>query len=888
MTNKWNDYTKGIHDILATAGASEADISNYINGNVDGIAALDNLTEQAKEDLDEYTEGLRDTYDSLIDLKKAVEDQLQSVWDEWNEKIEHQMDLLDHYDSIIGHYKNIVDIIGAKPLGMTSENLIKLAKAQVEAGVKTTEAMRSNVERIEKDLEAARQELARASTAEDRKYWEDQIRELESSWTNANENFYSTWEDTVQRAADLYDTTLTQAIKDFEDSISSSFKTFEEAQELFDQQKTLADQYVPEYKKLYELSKLYRSLSQDLEKAQGESARKKLLDLQDEINEKLKEGVQLSEYDLEYLQKKYNLRLAEIALEEAQNAKNKVRLRRDSNGNYNYVYTSDDDKVEDQIQNYEDKLFEIQDLTENYLNELSEAYVQTMAEMTQALANIRREDYASEEEYMAKVDQVKTYYTTRLQYYSNEINKALQNNQQLYLEDKLFTDNIYSEKELRQRAFVTDFHNTLVGGLMTEYDNIDDVTTTLVNHLGAPGQSGTLIGTMCDNWHNWHETTDEILKLNETSIETFADDLDEKIWGSGGIDDNVEGMKDGILERMEETKNSIDDMARNASEDFANTARAIGNFQAETSPRLQKLKEDTIAYTEAHLRLLEALAKKIEDPKNVSTNTVINITKNVTQDSYEKSGSTGNDGGNTVKPSASSSSPTYWTYKIYVDGAEKYSGTKTTQSGAESAALSVANSNSLNLYDHNVNSSKKLVTYVGKKKSYGSAGGRLTMQTRKTGGYTPHWNGPADRSPLPGRIVSGATGMYVPNTRYTGDWGADGRLAILHEKELVLNKQDTSNMLQTVNIVRDIAKKIDLNVQTGGRISLDKLNENLGITRSRTSIGYNKSSNKDLENKQNITIYADFPGVSVEGEIQRAFDDLAMQAIQYAYNETGF
>jgi hypothetical protein len=30
---------------------------------------------------------------------------------------------------------------------------------------------------------------------------------------------------------------------------------------------------------------------------------------------------------------------------------------------------------------------------------------------------------------------------------------------------------------------------------------------------------------------------------------------------------------------------------------------------------------------------------------------------------------------------------------------------------------------------------------------------------------------------------------------YTGAWGATGRLAILHEKELVLNKQDTLNIL---------------------------------------------------------------------------------------------
>jgi len=37
----------------------------------------------------------------------------------------------------------------------------------------------------------------------------------------------------------------------------------------------------------------------------------------DDINKLQEEGTQLSEYDLEYLQKTYDLRMAEIALEEA-------------------------------------------------------------------------------------------------------------------------------------------------------------------------------------------------------------------------------------------------------------------------------------------------------------------------------------------------------------------------------------------------------------------------------------------------------------------------------------------------------------------------------------------------------------------------------------------
>jgi len=44
---------------------------------------------------------------------------------------------------------------------------------------------------------------------------------------------------------------------------------------------------------------------------------------------------------------------------------------------------------------------------------------------------------------------------------------------------------------------------------------------------------------------------------------------------------------------------------------------------------------------------------------------------------------------------------------------------------------------------------------------------------------------------------------------YTGEWGQDGKLAVLHQKELVLNASDTANMLDIVNIVRDIVQQID-------------------------------------------------------------------------------
>jgi len=55
----------------------------------------------------------------------------------------------------------------------------------------------------------------------------------------------------------------------------------------------------------------------------------------------------MSEYDLEVLRKEFEVQQARIALEEAANAKSTVRLQRDNEGNWGYVYTSDFDSTEE-------------------------------------------------------------------------------------------------------------------------------------------------------------------------------------------------------------------------------------------------------------------------------------------------------------------------------------------------------------------------------------------------------------------------------------------------------------------------------------------------------------------------------------------------------------
>ena len=108
---------------------------------------------------------------------------------------------------------------------------------------------------------------------------------------------------------------------------------------------------------------------------------------------------------------------------------------------------------------------------------------------------------------------------------------------------------------------------------------------------------------------------------------------------------------------------------------------------------------------------------------------------------------------------------------------------------------------------------------------------------------------------------------------YTGAWGDQmGRLALLHQKELVLNQQYTENMLAAIEMVRQISSMIDLNAMSASQ----------GLT---SLLGYGKINDSRESLEQNVTIHAEFPGVSDRNEIQEAFNNLINAASQYAHRK---
>ncbi len=102
---------------------------------------------------------------------------------------------------------------------------------------------------------------------------------------------------------------------------------------------------------------------------------------------------------------------------------------------------------------------------------------------------------------------------------------------------------------------------------------------------------------------------------------------------------------------------------------------------------------------------------------------------------------------------------------------------------------------------------------------------------------------------------------------YTGEWNSDeGKVAMLHEKELVLNQKDTENLLNTITLLRSMIN--DVGISTMSRMENIKNKSLFGSEPSKESI------------EQNVKIDANFPNVNSKREIEEAFSDLVNLAAQ--------
>ena len=882
-------YKTGIEQTLESAGASKEAIEQYMAGNTSAIEGLD-LSDEQMQMLWDYTDGIMESEDAILELRDEIEGQVMATFEAWHEEIEKNGQAFEHATAMAESYKNIIDLVGKTRLGIDNSVLKDLEDTQLKAAKGAMANAKAQMDTTAAALEDAKKQLADAELrgdTHDIEKWKADIESLNETLMADQESFMSSWESALQTATDVFTAQMERAFEELEDNLAgSNFKSLDALSAHMDQQKTVADRYLDAGKQAYELSKLNRKLQQDMAKTDSTKAQRELLKLQEEIASYQENGTEMSERDLTALQKKYELKLAEIALEDAQNAKSQVRLQRDSEGNFGYVYTADQSNVADKQQAYEDKLEENRQLAISQQEELSDAILANRQAMVEALREIRQEDYEDAAAYQAALEETTRFYQEQEAYLIGETQKVIERSTDIYTNDYAAYDGWSTAKTDRMGTLyqtMNDTQTTAYGTLgqntqgwvtseselMTQMginivtgitgDGKTTGTSGLAAILGDADKGTGFFGASKSAATTWETAVEDIMKqagIDISGVKTsanaalnkqtgaskdftdFSTAVQEALYGKGGSKDKPgDGSVNGA---MKSATSRIATLSSDAKAKFSEVSKSVTSWQTVYTGKINSSKTSTnnlnTAISKLSNKKIEVTQTGITSVKNLVTSLKkaldelkdkkITITNEIIT-KYTTEGTSHTDSGSGDKPSWDRIKAAYGRINA---GAW---GTGLTNRISKGAAEGYT--------EAEVRKAQELINYIYPVSSGGQ--GKTEAQAKSLMGYD--------------------TGGY------TGEWGPDGRLAILHQKEIVLNAHDTENLLSIIAMVRDINSSIEANAKA----------MQYGLSAAYTAKSINSQSDTL---QQEVHITAEFPNATNHSEIEEAFRNLNNLASQYA------
>lgn len=723
------------------------------------------------EQILEYQSDLIDVNEAILDLRNDIEDLVQNVLDLALDEIDKQIERLDTYTSMLDHLNNIIDLSGRSMLDMGLKTQIGATKVETMLGkMKSLKGQMDGLTKATKEAQAALADRQADGDTSSVKFWENQVEVLKQETEKASDEFLASWEETLEAAQDLFEMRVEMAVNILSNALSP-FETLEDFQDKYEKAKTINEQYLDDADRLYELNKLNRQLNLQLADANDLLAKQKLRDIQQEIHDLQADGVQMSQYDLEYLQKKYDLQLAEIALMEQQNSKTSMRLVRDAAGNWTYAYDADEEKIEDATQKYEDAVHELGQLSKDYINDVSEQLIQNQIDFKEALQGLDK----NSADYSNQLLALQEYYVERQRYLLDELNKGVVNSG-------------------------LTFHDTLYGQMTDLYD-YNDAYTQFVNN------SNTTISELQTNYKDWQKVVEAAMGVAGTSWDNFGTDM-------GGTLDSLEEHIQKLCDEIEKLVNVL----------MSYISQSIG-MVLDWEQKYSKRTDEELAKNEQYI-----------------------------DGNFTSSGSERNTVGVDLSALALKMQQEGLDY-IYDQNGNKYDSIEDILNERNRKLDNIANELK------NGSSSETWGEEEGKWISENRDQDWLIKKLKEEG-----WEGDYGG----GAAIGAYTGNWGPGQGFGPD---NGKIIKVHPKELILNQKDTSNILRAVDIVRNMNDWIDKQVQS----MVDFGQAKLGSLIDKTTPPVYETQ----PIKQEVTIQADFPGVTDHYEIEEALSNLSNNAAQY-------
>lgn len=473
-----------------------------------------------QEGLEEIRASIRDNLSSIVELDKTMMEYYGETIAMAQEELAKYTAQMENHVAVLEHYQNLMSILGKETdfnaLGIILEGQAKTAENAMKVS-------KENYEMYKRQVEAIEEKIAKATTDEEKAFLEKEWEAANTAMMEAQQDMLDKTEAWAESLRAILENKLSGFAQDLENALTggTSFDTLTTSME---RAASLQEEYLTTTNQIYETNKLMRTAQQAIDASTSSIAKNKLKQFINETKQ-LQDQNKLSEYELEIQQAKYNLLLAEMALEDARDAKTVVRLKRDNEGNLGYVYTADQDKLAEAQQELEDAQNSLYNIGLEGANEYSEKYQQTMSEMYDTFTELQEQylsgEFETEAEYQDAMLKAKEYYYEKLKNYSSLHQVALTTDARVVADawSSEYSDMIFNTEDWMHA--VTEY----VGNVNLAFDEWEENVNTITNETLGPNLD-TLEDNVKDITDANNALTDSIVKDGGV-IDAIESELDQ-------------------------------------------------------------------------------------------------------------------------------------------------------------------------------------------------------------------------------------------------------------------------------------------------------------------------------------------------------------------------
>lgn len=766
----YNVNVQGYKRAQADFNAIQKGKAGKVYGN-DAAAALEAMQQYAQGAL----EALQNAYDAVQSLKEGYIDFIDTIGEAYDE----QKEQYDYINSSIEHQINLIQKLKGEN---AYDDLNKAYTAQINNSIGSVDMYKQQVAYYDK---IAADYAKRFGTDSEQykaviKAQQEAKANLESSIDEALEYVQVRFENTIDKIANKGATALATMNPEVLAAQWENYKT-EEAR------------YLDPLSRTYQVGNFADNVKKEIDKTDNIRFQQELNNLLNEEIARMEKIDKLSQNEVDYANLRLQLKLKELALEEAKENKTKMRLKRDSQGNYSYVYTADEDNIAKAQEEYKKAAKDLYDRLVKDKQSYEDEYVSATNNFANEYAEIAKRTDISEEDRAKLLDELKEKYTKIFEDIKRKEESLIPQ-----LKDAA------AEYAISMGEISRDFWNSLTDDEKAKYydkwigDKLDNTAAKSIKEAIASGDFIGYLNSVIDD-------TDKAIKEKSEAINDIGD--------AAGIDNLAD--TDTAIQNLAQSTQILTDSNAELATNLDKTKKSLD--------KLYKSMSDLIKFVDG--KGFENAIKKIKSFYSAVNNANSTNASALNTASYEQI------------------SQTVASYIHQTNGMLELNDMPTLKAKSKSYSDASLTNNPVT---HNNQIYGKVVDIKGdavKLENIGWVNKKdLVKGSFDTGGYTGEWD---DRK--------------------------GGRIAMLHSKELVLNKYDTSNFLKALQVMRDLyteGRKIKLQEQIQTQIK--------GLT--------NVSNNNEAQElNQNVKIEANFPNVRDASEIERALNNLVNTANQYIW-----